>query len=77
MHLNVNFKDTLICFACENSGNEKSPKTIACQAYVEYEFKREKIKKIKKQIYSKIESFSSLEDNQNQIIQFPINWMRV
>jgi len=54
LHLNVTFKETLVCFIPSLSSQDKLTRVIACQAYLEYEFKRERIKKVKHQIWNKI-----------------------
>jgi hypothetical protein len=58
MHLNVNLKNSLLCLASDNMNDNK---TIACQLNLEYEFKREKIRKIKKSIINKLDNLTSLQ----------------
>jgi hypothetical protein len=53
LHTTVFFKDSLICLAHET---DKLSKIVACRSNMEYEFKRENIKNIKKQIIALIES---------------------
>lgn len=53
----VMMKDALLCFAHET---DKLQKIIACKTNMEYEFKRENIKQVKREIIQKIDSQSSL-----------------
>lgn len=60
----MNFKlaDSLICFANSTQlGREGAAHGIACQANIEYQFKREKIKSVKAKLFEKL--LSNLEDN--------------
>ncbi|CDW82625.1 ph domain containing protein [Stylonychia lemnae] len=77
MKLEFKLKDTLVCFAPEQQQQEKQYKTIACQSYLEYEFKREKIRRIKNQMWELYKESDSQDLLGKKPVQLPISWMRL
>ena len=58
LNFKVSFAEALLCFASKS--DKLAATTIACRSTMEFTYKREKIKKIKKSIMDKLEAQSSL-----------------
>jgi hypothetical protein len=78
IHSTFSLIDSLICFAaCDNLSIEDSVLGIGCQANFDFEFRREKIKNVKSNLWEKIKSTSSLDDKADLPTQLPISWIRI
>ena len=60
MDVQVKLNDSLICFANTEVGEEYSSLGVVCQANMDMQFKREKIKNQKASLWQKVDYVSSM-----------------